>query len=425
MAIPNMQLIKTITVGAGGAANINFTGIPQTGFQDLVVVLQSRGTTTGAQWESVYIRPNGSSTDGTSRYLYGQGGTTASAAPAVIQAWGASALCTANTFGSSTIYIPNYTNALYKTMSIESISENAGTNAIQILTSGLWANNSAITSLNLVSESTFQEGSMASLYGINTDWAKGTAKATGGTISYGIDGKVYHTFTASGTFTPTTALTADVLVIAGGGPGGGYNGAGGGAGGVVYAASQSLSTARTVTIGAGGAAIYLNQGPNGNDTTFQGLTTAVGGGAAAADNNYNGISGGSGGGATYGNTPGNGTAGQGNAGSRNDGNGSGGGGGAGGGGGTNSAGGIGVGTYASWADATGTGSGGYYAGGGGGAPSNSNSTRPGGAGGGGQGGANTASTSGMANTGSGGGGKNSFGTPGSGGSGIVIVRYQG
>ena len=62
----------------------------------------------------------------------------------------------------------------------------------------------------------------------------GTAKATGGSISY-FGGKTIHTFTGSGTFTNTSDsnLTVDHIIVAGGGAGGGtYHGAGGGAGGV-------------------------------------------------------------------------------------------------------------------------------------------------------------------------------------------------
>jgi len=38
---PNMVAIQTVTVGSGGAANIEFTSIPQT-YTDLVVVLSLR-----------------------------------------------------------------------------------------------------------------------------------------------------------------------------------------------------------------------------------------------------------------------------------------------------------------------------------------------------------------------------------------------
>lgn len=135
--------------------------------------------------------------------------------------------------------------------------------------------------------------------------------ATGGTIT--TDG-IYtiHTFTASGTFTPDTAGTVDVLVVAGGG-GPGYtawSGAGGG-GGVIYETEHSVSaTAYSVTVGNGGT-----QGNNGGNSAFDSLT-AIGGGRGGTPT-LAAASGGSGGGganSVY-RTGGAGTSGQGYAGS--------------------------------------------------------------------------------------------------------------
>jgi hypothetical protein len=59
------------------------------------------------------------------------------------------------------------------------------------------------------------------LYGIKAQVTPGTAKATGGTITYDQSGNVIHTFTSSGTFTPSEALSCDYLVVAGTGVGAG------------------------------------------------------------------------------------------------------------------------------------------------------------------------------------------------------------
>lgn len=61
----------------------------------------------------------------------------------------------------------------------------------------------------------------------------GDERATGGTITY-VDEYVIHTFTSSGTFTPTSgAISCEYLVVGGGGGGGGRSrGGGGGAGGL-------------------------------------------------------------------------------------------------------------------------------------------------------------------------------------------------
>ena len=97
-------------------------------------------------------------------------------------------------------------------------------------------------------------------------------------------------------------------------------------------------------------------------------------------------------------------------------------------------GGNGLNTWSSWASATGTGANnGYYAGGGGGGVDSTLGGVPivggtGGLGGGGkgsdsQGGPSPVAGAGLSNTGGGGGGGHDYRIGGTGGSGIVIVRY--
>jgi hypothetical protein len=304
---------------------------------------------------------------------------------------------------------------------------------------GLWRSTSAINTIQLIANgNNFTAGSTFSLYGIRAEGVSPAPKATGGAIYSDAD-YYYHAFGASGTFTPTQSITADVLVVAGGG--GSCHG-GGGAGGLLGFASQSLTaTGYTVTVGAGGAAAASRAvtGVTGADSRFGALTLVKGGGGSGSGTagTQNGLTGGSGGGggpvgASVG-TGGAATSGQGNAGG-NSGTGAitypgGGGGGAGavgavgvnatGGG----AGGVGISTYSSWGVATGIGqnvSGTYYLAGGGGAGSDAGAGA-GGFGGGGAGSA-TASTAGSASTGGGAGGSSN--NPGAnGGSGVVIVRY--
>jgi hypothetical protein len=263
---------------------------------------------------------------------------------------------------------------------------------------------------------------------------------TGGTLSSDAT-YYYRAFTGNGSLgVSTAALTADILVIAGGG---GAGSGGAGAGGLVYNSSQNCIVATyTVTIGSGGTGGVNNtsQATNGIDSSLTGgslsLTAAVGGGKGGTANrpaiNYDG---GSGGGSNQqGNPAGVATAGQGSNGglgfsdfaSFDTG---------GGGGGfsvagtaantsANGAGGNGSSSYSSWGSATSTGqnvSGTYwYAGGGSGGSNLSKTTYAGGNGGGGAGVNAGTGTAGTANTGGGGGGSN---TGGAGGSGIVIVRY--
>jgi hypothetical protein len=274
----------------------------------------------------------------------------------------------------------------------------------------------------------------------------------------------YRVFTTNGTLNvSSSALTADVLVIAGGG-GGSYDRApGGGAGGVSYQANRSCSIGNySVTVGSGGpGATTYAYGSNGVDSVFDTITSKGGGGGAQAGSGFAGNAGGSGGGGSSNSGTGGsgGASNQGNTGGATGygfaggsggtgaSNPSGGGGGAGGAGGTGvqgqaGAGGSGTGLFSSWLTAltttmstisgwnTAT-SGGYIAGGGGSGRSVDGSppavAGSGGAGGGGAGGNSGGAngTAGTTNTGSGGGGGANIpqGSGGAGGSGIVIVRY--
>jgi len=55
----NMVLLEKITVGAAGASSVTFSGIPQTGYTDLVVKMSTRRNS-GAN-DGIGIRFNGSS----------------------------------------------------------------------------------------------------------------------------------------------------------------------------------------------------------------------------------------------------------------------------------------------------------------------------------------------------------------------------
>ena len=265
---------------------------------------------------------------------------------------------------------------------------------------------------------------------------------TGGTITtYSSGGNNYrvHTFTSSGNFVATYALSnVDYVVVAGGGAGGGSGGqngnGGGGAGGYLQSQFGSMSAATyAIVIGGGGTGTSSNSGQtSGSNTTFNSLT-AIGGGHGMSAGEAS-ESGGSGGGGTASSNGGgaSGTSGQGNAGGsgNNSSRGGGGGGGAGAAGGNASGnnfpnGNAGDGGAGS-SNSIQTGSSQTYAGGGGGSMADQNARNgSGGSGGGGQGGGqsnNPAPAHGTANTG-GGGGAGRDGTGKNGGSGVVIVRY--
>jgi hypothetical protein len=410
--------LDKVTVGTA-TPSITFSSIPQ-GYTDLVVVAQVLGNSstnlkfrinndTASNYSGTYIFGNGSSagsgrvSNQTSALAYGSGITN----------------------GSFILQFMNYSNTTTnKTVLCRGDDASNQTNAWV----DLYRSTSAITRIDLLGDAAnFSVGSTFSLYGIASSGAG--AKATGGTVTSDAN-YYYHTFLSSGTFTPTQSLTCDYLVVAGGGGAGGGNGGGGGAGGLRSTVTATggggsletplslTATAYTVTIGAGGAGTAsTNPGNAGNNSVFSTITSTGGGYGSGGTNNSAGGSGGSGGGGTAvsgaggARTTGQGFAG--GAGGNSSDNGGGGGGGAGVVGGTATLGfggngGNGVATVISGTSVT-------YAGGGGGHGGSGGGT--GGTGGGGAG-----AVSGTANTGGGGGGWNGSAV-GSGGSGIVIVRY--
>jgi len=282
--------------------------------------------------------------------------------------------------------------------------------------------------------------------------------ASGGTITSHTSGATnykIHAFTGNGTFSAgSMGGTADVLAVGGGGSagwasGGWWGGGGGGAGGLVMKPSHTFAANETaaITIGQGGTGVTsipgsdveLRDADEGTDTIVGTLLTAKGGGGGNNDGGWasNMCHGGSGGGGTW--SSGGGTANQtsqaGDSGTYGFGNNGGSGSGGtvgGGGGGASSAGHTGGQEYnggngKDYSAEFGTtyGDTGWFAGGGGGGCYNTNQPTTGGQGGGGAGvGQNTGpGNPGTANTG-GGGGCGYDAVTGSGGSGIVLIRYE-
>ena len=162
--------IETVTVGAGGIASIDFNSIPGT-YTDLMIVLSGRGTN-GSIGAELLVTFNG---DTGANYAYkflrgsGSAANSSGASPAY-NAYGGYISgdgATANTFGNTLIYIPNYSGATAKSVSTDTVSENNATAAWQLMTASLWTGTSAITSISLtLYAASFKQYSSASLYGV-------------------------------------------------------------------------------------------------------------------------------------------------------------------------------------------------------------------------------------------------------------------
>lgn len=437
MATPTYTPIESKTL-TSTTTNVTFNSIPST-YTDLILIVNSIPSNGNA--ETINLTFNG---DTSTSYSYTRLVNASSGRASNVDHLEFLYYNNTNPNNTCIIQIQNYSNSsVYKTVLGRAYSPlNVASVEAEV---GLWRNTNAITSLNVNFYWGAAAGSTFTLYGI-ANAAIGAPKATGGIITYD-DTYFYHTFGASGTFTPQQSLTVDYLVIAGGG-GGGNNHGGGGAGGLrstvtVTGGGGSLESplsltaqAYTVTVGAGGVGqTYANRSSvtSGGNSTFSTITS-TGGGYGANDARAAATGGSGGGGAAGGTTGASGTANQGYAGGNAGNSGAilngGGGGGAGavggnGNSGTNVAGNGGVGVaIPSISNITGTGVATYYAGGGGGS-SQTGTPGTGGLGGGGNAGLIEAvASSGVVNTGGGGGASvGGSGTSGNGGSGVVIIRY--
>ncbi len=426
--------LERVTASGSSSSQLVMSSIPST-YTDLVLVINGGQATADGYYAVRFNGDTGSNYSNTQ--IVGNGSTVTSNRNTTNQGY-IHSTAEGSLADTITVNIQNYSNSTtYKTAIARGNSVTYRTTASAVR----WASTSAITSITVLGASNFLSGTTFSLYGIAADTAiTSTAKATGGTITYGVE-HTYHVFTAGGTFTPSQNLTCDYVIVGGGG-GGGNGGGGGGAGG--YRSSYDFAPTSlesqlsltsgvgyTVTVGSGGAggvATRLRGGAGvASSIAGSGITTitAAGGGSGAGfnDNTAANLAGGSGGGSA--NSPdsgqfgegGAGTAGQGNNGGRSwrtpgpSYNAFGGGGGA----------------KTPGADGSGTGSSPIRGVGGiGFQPTGASVILANGGLGGAETGSNTTGANGATNTGNGGGGGTGVdvnANGGAGGSGIVIIRY--
>jgi hypothetical protein len=100
------------------------------------------------------------------------------------------------------------------------------------------------------------------------------------------------------TINAPTNMTCDVLVVGGGGAGGSRSGSGGGAGALIYQKNIQLSGSYTIRVGRGGIGVVSttgNTGANGIDSSLGSIFLAKGGGGGGGWGGF-GAAGGSGGG---------------------------------------------------------------------------------------------------------------------------------
>lgn len=163
----SFESIATAT-GTGSSGTITFSSIPST-----YVSLQIRLIANDGGNNNIGIRFNGdSATNYANHFLVGDGSTaSASANTSVNRAlYVGQAISVSNTFGVSIIDIHDYQSST-KNKTVRSFhgwdTNNGGDGGAVRLTSGLWLNTAAVTSVSLVDlGGSFSTSSVFSLYGI-------------------------------------------------------------------------------------------------------------------------------------------------------------------------------------------------------------------------------------------------------------------
>jgi hypothetical protein len=164
--MPNTYtLIASNTVGSGGSATVTFSSIAAT-YTDLLVKASVRATNTSV---GIVLSFNGSTASRTTIGLFGDGTSTVSySGTDPLGGLENSSGATANTFGNSELYVPNYAGSTYKSSSMDGVVENNGTAAQQFFNANLWSNTAAITSITFTPEAgNFAQYSSFYLYGIS------------------------------------------------------------------------------------------------------------------------------------------------------------------------------------------------------------------------------------------------------------------
>lgn len=165
------SLIASSTVGSGGQTTIAFTSIPGT-YTDLQVVasLRTDGTFGNTFYDS-YITVNGTNLSWRDLIVVGTAATSSRNGSTDFVALGVSSTTTTSSvFGSLSFYIPNYAGSNGKSVTMETVSEQNGSDAVKQLSAGFYSSSSAITSITITPYNSpsvkFAQHSTAYLYGI-------------------------------------------------------------------------------------------------------------------------------------------------------------------------------------------------------------------------------------------------------------------
>ena len=162
--------IATYTVGSGGIATVSFLNISQN-YKDLILKISARSNAARTN-EDLYVSFNGSTSNLSWRFGegYGNGTTTSAGTNGRFSTFDA-ANAAANVFGNAELYIANYASNNYKSVSVDTVTEDNALQAYAEILTGLWSNNTPINSITLTLGfgATFNQYSSFHLYGIKAE----------------------------------------------------------------------------------------------------------------------------------------------------------------------------------------------------------------------------------------------------------------
>jgi len=169
----DFESIATVSVGSGGAANVEFTSIPGT-YTHLQIRAIARKTAIGSIENLDRMTLNSDTGSNYSdHFIYGTGSSVSTNAGVnvafMIVTDSANDSANANVFGVTVLDILDYANTnKYKTLRSLCGLDNNGSGAV-IFTSGSWRNTAAITSIKIATnEGSFKQYSHFALYGIRS-----------------------------------------------------------------------------------------------------------------------------------------------------------------------------------------------------------------------------------------------------------------
>jgi len=155
------------------AASVTFSAIPST-YTDLVLRISARGSNAAVGTQLGVRYNNNSNTIYSNTYLTGNGAAASSTNMSAnngdeVDNGTSGNSSTSNTFGSTEIYIPNYTVSANKPISWFTVSENNATTAHITTSASLFGSTAAISSLVINYNTSLLSGSSFYLYGISSN----------------------------------------------------------------------------------------------------------------------------------------------------------------------------------------------------------------------------------------------------------------